>query len=360
MSVFLERSLPRLCKDYTVRVSAPAFGIVPDGCAELDLYPLGRRIADIRLARVTRDDHARLAQFIREADIVFTQTIGPLGARAIRIATRLGKPRVAYIHSREWELFSRSIHAPQFVRRMVENGTLSIMRRLYNQLSLLFTPTDEVAMLLRAYGIRTPSTTVPLGVDTLHFMPPRNPLRAKRAFGFSLREVVLGYVGRLALEKDPFTLIRAFLYLRKKYPYLRLLLAGSGREDLVKRFAGLDGVHYAGELQDPRGAYQALDVFILPSLTETTGLALLEAMSTAVPVVTTRVGIAPAMIQHGKNGFFFPKQDWLRLARILEPLIEDVLLRQRIGAAARRTVQESREEKRMLDRLLTAFRLIEY
>ncbi len=360
VSIFLQRSLPHLCTAYEVSISAPAFGILPEGlCADVDLHPLGRRVADIRIAKLTRQGRKRLHQHIQASDLIFTQTIGPLGATALRLAKRLRKPRAAYIHSREWELFSRSIKAPDLVKSMVERGTLAYMRRVYTQARLLITPTEEVGMLLKSYGISTPSTTVPLGVNTLHFTPPLNPSRAKKAYGFTLKQVVLGYVGRLALEKDPYTLIRAYTYLRKKYPQLRLLLVGPGREDIIQKVKQMRDVTYAGELDDPLPAYQAMDVFILPSLTETTGLALLEAMSTALPVVTTRVGVAPELIKHGENGYFFPRRDWLRLARTLEPLIQDALLRQRIGSAARRTVQQQREEKIMLRKLLDALKLAE-
>jgi len=80
--------------------------------------------------------------------------------------------------------------------------------------------------------------------------------------------------------------------------------------------------------------FQNADVFVLPSLVEGFGLALIEAMSFGVPVITTPNGGGPDLIQHGRNGFIVPIRDSTSLAEILSVLREDPKLCQQIGSAA--------------------------
>jgi glycosyltransferase involved in cell wall biosynthesis len=83
---------------------------------------------------------------------------------------------------------------------------------------------------------------------------------------------------------------------------------------------------------------QAMDIYVLPSLTETTSISTLEAMSCGLPVVVTPVGFIRRYIKEGKNGVFFPKRNSGILARKLNGLIKSESLRQKLGSNARKTV----------------------
>ena len=85
---------------------------------------------------------------------------------------------------------------------------------------------------------------------------------------------------------------------------------------------------------------QAMDIYVLPSLTETTSISTLEAMSCGLPVIVTPVGSLPGYIQNNYNGIFFPKRDPYRLEKKLSRLINNPGLRKTIGDNARKTVKE--------------------
>jgi glycosyltransferase involved in cell wall biosynthesis len=84
---------------------------------------------------------------------------------------------------------------------------------------------------------------------------------------------------------------------------------------------------------------QAMDIYCLSSLTETTSLATLEAMACGVPILATKVGFVRDYIKQGVNGLFFKKGNSYELAREIELLLKQTELRRKIGAEARRTVE---------------------
>jgi glycosyltransferase involved in cell wall biosynthesis len=121
-------------------------------------------------------------------------------------------------------------------------------------------------------------------------------------------------------------------------PELRLLVAG-GTDDMVASARNLtrqhgiqDRVHMVGQMADPLPAYQAADLFILPSAYEANALVVLEALATGLPVITTGVGAAPDLIKNGVNGFLVERGAHSIRNSLCEALRADL---QRLAANAR-------------------------
>jgi glycosyltransferase involved in cell wall biosynthesis len=174
-------------------------------------------------------------------------------------------------------------------------------------------------------------------------MDQRTAIRARLGIGEA--DFVFGYVGRLSEEKGLDHLLQAAGELRGEASTSRILLVGDGprRQDLeeVARGRGiLDRVHFAGFQRDTPGWYRAMDAFVLPSLTEGTPMALLEAMAQGLTVVGTSVGGVPAVVTHGENGLLVPPADAAALGGALTQLASEVQLRRRLSAGALRTVRE--------------------
>jgi glycosyltransferase involved in cell wall biosynthesis len=85
---------------------------------------------------------------------------------------------------------------------------------------------------------------------------------------------------------------------------------------------------------------QAMDVFVLPSLTETSSLATMEAMACGLPVIATPVGAIKDYIENGVNGFLFPRRDVDALAGKLDALLKSPKARDAVGKAARETIAQ--------------------
>ena len=133
------------------------------------------------------------------------------------------------------------------------------------------------------------------------------------------------------------TLYKAFRLLQKKYDNLKLIVVGSGLS-IEKVFKSTKDIVHISSTNKVKDYYQAMDIFVLPSLTETSSLSTMEAMSCGLPVVATNVGHVKFYIKDGKNGYLFPKKEYYVLAKKLSKLIENPDLRKAIGLMARKTI----------------------
>src|SRR5262249_45570381 len=134
---------------------------------------------------------------------------------------------------------------------------------------------------------------VPNGVDTRRFLPPTSEQieTARVKLGIAPGEVVVGSVGQLRGEKNHGRLVRAFAAVAAGRR-CRLLLVGDGPllDSLIAlaRALGIEQrVLFAGNVTDPAEHYRAMDIFALPSDTEQMPIAVLEAMASGLPVVST-------------------------------------------------------------------------
>jgi glycosyltransferase involved in cell wall biosynthesis len=212
------------------------------------------------------------------------------------------------------------------------------MRWLYSKSTLLIVPSKGISDILVWQNIHTATKEVHLGVDTAKFCPAMDRAEAKIQLHLAPEDIVIGYHGRISHEKDLMTLLRAFMRLQSKHPTLKLLIVGDGVEGIKSLLKARQGVVLAGNQQNPEKYLQAMDLYVLPSLTETTSLSTLEAMSCALPVIATEVGFVKDYIKPGYNGLFFPKQQTYYLVAQLDKLIESVSLRKMLGNNARNTI----------------------
>jgi sugar transferase (PEP-CTERM/EpsH1 system associated) len=232
--------------------------------------------------------------------------------------------------------------------------------RKYNMLRFLCRPfvdryiavSRELAMWLRQ-EIGVPEQKIVQiynGVDSTHFCPARSDRAPLPVADFAPPgTIVIGNVGRMAVVKDPLTLVRAFLHLLEMMPdgrqRLRLVLVGDGVlqteiEALVRQGRAMNVVWLAGGRDDVPELLRGFDIFALPSLAEGISNTILEAMATGLPVVATRVGGTAEIIIDGVTGRLVPAADPIAMARALNSYIENPALMRRHGRAARERVEQ--------------------
>lgn len=151
-------------------------------------------------------------------------------------------------------------------------------------------------------------------------------------------------VSRLSPEKDVPTLLRAVALVARDLPTFRLEIAGDGpslpglRE--MAAALGLEArVTFLGAVREVPELLARASLFVLPSLTEGISLALLEAMSTGLPVVTTRVGGNPEVVEDGRTGLLVPTEASAELADAILRLARDSGLARQMGLAGRARVE---------------------
>ncbi|WP_426323455.1 glycosyltransferase family 4 protein [Microbacterium sp. E-13] len=183
---------------------------------------------------------------------------------------------------------------------------------------------EEVAALTRTFGrVRPPVVVIPNGVDLERFRPPASAARraARERLGLDAEHRVALFVGHeferkglyLAME----ALVQATTVLLLVVGGTRSMVARAQRE--AERVGVADRVLLLGQQSDLSAYFAAADMFVLPSSYESSGLVFLEALASGLPVVATRVGIAPEVVEDGRNGWLVDR-DPLELAQRLEEL----------------------------------------
>lgn len=189
------------------------------------------------------------------------------------------------------------------------------------------------------------------GVDTRCFKPsPSGRVSAGKVI----------FVGRLDAMKAVHVLIEAFKKLKDEGSAASLDIIGDGPDmDRLKRLKdslGLNrSVNFCGEKQGVAKHLQESTVFVLPSLSEGLSNVILEAMACALPVVVTRVGGTADLIQDGINGILVEPNSPDLLKEALKRILEDKNLAEKMGAEARKTVEEKFSMEYVSERYMSIY-----
>ncbi|MFZ0637813.1 MAG: glycosyltransferase [Candidatus Acidiferrales bacterium] len=270
------------------------------------------------------------------------------------------KFRPHIVHSRNWGaieaipaarlagvpvvIHSEHGYVPDMVKGLPRRQRL-LRRGAYAMADAIFAVTDE----LRSYHAAQAGVSaedfrvIHNGVDTDRFAPQPDARRAMRQrMGISGGMFVAGIVSRLVPIKDHATLFRAVETLASRRMDLRVVVAGSGPE--LGKLQGLVSasprlavrVSFIGASENVPELLNSFDAFVLPSLTEGMSNTILEAMATGIPVIATRVGGNPELVQEGRTGMLFAPGDAAQLAAQLDLVAGNKELREKLGAEGRR------------------------
>jgi glycosyltransferase involved in cell wall biosynthesis len=178
----------------------------------------------------------------------------------------------------------------------------------------------------------------------------RGVLRSE--LGLGEEEIVIGTIARLSPEKGHGHLLRAARAVLQEEPKARFLLVGDGplRRTLEQEVAamGLTGsVIFGGERTDMPEVYALSDLIVSASLREGFPLSILEALAAGRPVVATRVGGVPEIVQDGVTGILVDPGDEVGLAKAILGVLRDAPRRRALGRAGRKVVEERFSVHRM-------------
>lgn len=179
--------------------------------------------------------------------------------------------------------------------------------------------------------------------DRVRLSSPEAPQRIRRELAPDGAHLLL-IAARLHPEKGYEQLFRAMTELARLVTHpVRLLVAGTGTlqptyERMVADLGCADRVRFLGFRRDVTDLMAAVEAVVLPSLAEAFGLALAEALYLGVPVVATRVGGIPEIVDHGLDGLLVPPGDSHALAEAIAALLNDPELRRRLSGSGRETV----------------------
>lgn len=263
-----------------------------------------------------------------DPDVVHLASPALLGRAAGAMARSRGIPVVAVYQT---DLIG-------FAARYRFPGGTAVMRRLTTSIhgpaDLNLVPSTASQQQLAGLGIER-TTLWPRGVDAEQFHPSRRTDQLRSEVGAQNGELLIGYVGRLAAEKE-LDLLHAVQHL----PGHRLVIVGGGPEEAHLR-ALLPKAHFLGVRhgEDLGRIVASLDIFVHTGSTETFCQAAQEALASGVPVVAPDAGGPRDLVRPGTNGLLFAPGDGADLYAHLDALVSSPGLRARMGAAAHQGVR---------------------
>jgi glycosyltransferase involved in cell wall biosynthesis len=192
------------------------------------------------------------------------------------------------------------------------------------------------------------------GIDTKNFGDFSARVRLRKDLGIQ-DALLVGIIARLSDVKGHIYLIRAMPEVVKIFPTAKLLIIGEGKmkDTLVKetdRLGIKENVLFIPRASNTRDLLSAMDIFVMPSLQEGLGLALMEAMAQGVAVVGSAVGGIKTLIQDRVNGLLVAPADSAALAQAIIGLCNDPALRRALGSRAREFIMANFSKEEMVDK----------
>jgi 1,2-diacylglycerol 3-alpha-glucosyltransferase len=279
-----------------------------------------------------------------------------LGPAALRFARALGRPLVFTYHTR----YEKYAHYVPLSRRLVEAAAVRLSTRFADRADAVLAPSAVIRDELQRRGVSSAIALVPTGIDVEHFRPG-DPVAARRDLGLPPDDPVVLYVGRLDREKSVGRVLAAFERIAGTVPRARLVLVGHGTEaERLRRLArGLavgGRVHFLG-VRPHDGTipcYQAADIFLFASETETQGLVLAEAAACGLPAVSVAAPGCDEVVRDGDSGVL-AKSDPAALAEASIGLLLDVPRRRAMAARAREIAEREFDLGWQIDRTLAVY-----
>ncbi len=243
-------------------------------------------------------------------------------------------------------------------------GTGALARARYRAPRRIIAISRFVAQSVIASGV--PAGIVSVVYDGVEIPPPSSPAahtEARRAarerWGVRDRQPLIGCVGYLLPEKGQEFLLRALPEILVRFPDCHVLLAGDGPSRArLEQVAGElkigAAIRFAGHVQNISTVYEALDVFVFPSLAEPLGSSLLSAMAAGVPVAAVASGGVPEVVEEGA-GLLVPGPEPKQIAESVLHLLGDPQWAASLGEAGRKVIQDKFSADRMVEETLKVY-----
>ncbi len=249
--------------------------------------------------------------------------------RAVSWARRRNIPAVASVHTR-FETYLAYYHMES-----LEPAARAILRRLYRRCDALLAPSESTAAVLRAQRMNRHISIWARGVDREQFHPGRRDLEWRRGLGISDDEMIVGFLGRVVMEKGLDVFADAIEALEARGVPHRVVIIGEGpaRSWFEGRLPA--SAVFVGHQEGPdlARALASTDVFLNPSITETFGNVTLEAMACRLPVVAAVATGATSLVRDGQTGLLVEPGDAEAYANAIEAYARDPSLRSAHGEA---------------------------
>ena len=292
-------------------------------------------------------------------DVIHTHHPFLLGQTAATKAQEYNLPLIFTFHT-QYREYTHYIPFPietvqNFLKNTVDRWMQDFMRRCQH----IIIPSESMRdTLVNEYGLKNNFTVIPTGIDIKTYRTASGEkIRKKQRWE---KDIVMVTIGRLASEKNWPTLIHAAALVIKDFPHFRFVLIGDGPdrkslEDLVKELGIQKRVTFTGSLSfsETPSYMKAANLFGFASVTETQGLATLEAMAAGLPVVAVDASGTRDILKHGQQGYLV-ENNAEALAAGIKKLLSNPERMQKFAQAASKKAQSFNIEH-LTERLLNVY-----
>lgn len=272
-------------------------------------------------------------------DVIHIATPSLLGNYALKYAKKKGIPVISIYHTHFISYMDYYLKKLPNLVPLSKKFVASTYRKFYNSCQMIYVPSPSMVEQLIALGIDASRMKIwKRGIDLSLFSPSKRNLDyIRKTTGNSQKNIL--FSSRLVWEKNLNVLLNLYQQV-ENLPY-NILVAGSGvaEEELKKR---MPSAYFLGHLnhEDLSILYASADVFFFPSVTETFGNVVLEAMASGLPAVIANGGGSKDFIVEGVNGYLCPPEDTEQYLIRIKSLLEDDDLRKKMGTNAQAYSQD--------------------
>ncbi len=270
----------------------------------------------------------------KRPDMVLVITEGLLGRSAMNVAQSMNIPVISEYHT-NFQQYTRH-YGFGLLEAIINNH----LRRFHNRSVTTLVPTDEIKQKLSNKGFKS-LITVARGVDTQLFTPNRRSEKLRRQWNLDPDQLAVIYVGRIAPEKNIDLAIKSFRRLEKINSRARFILVGDGPSRQKIESDNPDFFFCGMQTNESLAThYASADLYLFPSITETFGNVLLEAMASGLPAVCFDYAAAKRHVRNHYNGRSIPLENEAAFIKAAIELSSNTVLRKSIGNYARTSILE--------------------
>ena len=272
-------------------------------------------------------------------DIIHSHQPYSLGSEALKFSKKLNMPLVFTYHIK-YEDYAHYI--PLIPKSISKKYIRKITTKYSNQCDNIIAPSTAIKKMLIDRGIKSPISIIPSGINIDNFkkdVGQKSEIRKK--YNIKSNDILLITACRLTEEKNLEFLIRSFAKIKQQYDDIKFMIVGDGavKKDLKKmaeEFGIKNNVIFTGLVDRTEivGLYQASDIFIFASKTETQGLVAVEAMAAGSPVVAIKASGIEDMVKNNEDGFLTSGSEEEFSKSVLK-IVNNKNLREKMSAQAK-------------------------
>ncbi len=296
-------------------------------------------------------------------DIIHCQHAFTMGSLGLSIGRKLGLPVIYTYHT----LIAEYAHYVPIFHHLAKYYLINASKRFCNKCDTVITPSPSMKRILQSYGVTKNIEVIPTGIRPERFKH-LDPRLLKAKYQIADDNFILLYVGRLATEKNLTLLFETFEQVIKIMPNVHLLLVGGGPQEQEYRqwFRShnlIQKVTFAGmqPKEETEKIFGAADIFTFPSLTDTQGIVITEAMAAGTPPIAAN-NLGPSdIINDGVDGYLVPPLPDTFALKIINLLKNPGLLKKFQDAGIRKANEYSAENsankmENLYDRVTNLYR----